>query len=258
MIGFVVAWVLLTLIAVLLIKVVLKRPSLTKQHRLQGIALGLMAVLFLGICSIANWALYTWSPVYSEPPIVSGEELDPQGNTWGRFQGKVSETSTLKEKEKEKGYVAYLEFDSAMSRNRETRWYEAREVVMELVDGTKIDLSQLHHSRPAFNWNWQDESNYRFLKRGDDIVAVGYASPLSKANSLGATHALRDLEFVYRGNESGYQQSALKKWLVFTGYAHLALTGLFAITALISLIGLLTRLKTPKAEASSEAPAESE
>ncbi len=242
MIGFAIAWALITLIGSLLVRVVLKRPSLTAKVRIQAILLSLVSVLFAVLCGLWTWSRYDWSFVFTQPPLVSVETLAPEGAVWARFRGKVSPSSQLNLEDKD--YVAYVEYDSAMS-NASVRWSKGEGVVLELEDGTKVAVPQLRNSTAVYAWNWDSESSYRFIKHGDDITTSGYLYELSKPTNKGATHRIEDIEFFYRGTEAEYLQSQLKKWKVFERYGFLVLSVLFAMSAVGILIGVLLRLKPP-------------
>jgi hypothetical protein len=242
LIGFGCSWVFLSFIAYLLIKVVLKRPTLNGKQRLQALCLGLVACVFMAVCGFSTWSFYKWSPVYTQPPVVSIDGLEPGGDTWGRFRGFVSDESRLNLADQ--GYTVYVEFDSGMPGNRGVRWVAGEGLIIEFEDGTKLDVPKLHYAADH-NWNWHDESNFRFLRAGDAITVPGFVYKLSEKSKTGATYRITDGEFFYRGTEADYLESDLKSWKTLESYADLVLTVLFGFSLALTTFGLLTRAKPP-------------
>ena len=116
MFGTTIAWLFSLAIGLLLTRVALKNPNLDDKQRKSGFILGGVAVLFLLLISFFSFMNFDWAQVYESPPMVSGQEFNPNGGTWGLVKGQISEDSELAEKER--GYVAYVRYNSSIQRNR--------------------------------------------------------------------------------------------------------------------------------------------
>ena len=228
-VGSVIANLFIWGLAYLIVRFPLKNPDLEPGQRTQALILGLAASGFIFVFVFVFYSQIDFGGYYRAPIVEQAADIPPDG-AYLRLHGRVSESSPLNESTLE--YAAYLEFDSVVSSSRSVRTSRGEGLLLELQDGTLIEAPELRYPTLEHTRYWQVESNYRFLRRGDEIWCLAFVLPLGTKLESGATYRLDPINYIYQGSEADYAASGLietgDRWNPVFG----ALAGVNALAAL--------------------------
>ena len=231
MFGTLFAAISLSAIGLLLSKIVLKNEKLKPEQRQQAFLLTIGAAVFLVLVALLSLKMSSWSSIYSEPPITSGQDLDPSRNAWTLIQATVKDEPLA---EKQRGYAAYVEYIDGVNGSSGVREFRGDQTLrLELEDGTEVLFQGF--PKPGPTWNWHGEGAFRFLQPGDTVFVEGRISKWQSSEEEKNLYGMYEVEYLYRGGKSDFDNSLLVKTGKMSRYTHLT-------AALISVLGAVLTL----------------
>lgn len=231
MFGTLFAALFLSAIGLLLSKIVLKNEKLKPEQRQPAFLMAVGAAVFLLLVALLSLKMSTWSSIYSEPPVAGGQDLDPSRNAWTLIQATVKDEPLA---EKQRGYAAYVEYSDGVNGSGAVRTFRGDQTLrLELEDGTEVLFQGF--PKPGPTWNWNEDGAFRFLKPGDTVFVEGRISKWQSSEEEKNLYGMYDVEYLYRGSKSEFDESLLVKTGKMSRYTHL-------IAALIAVLGSVLTL----------------